>query len=69
MTTRKVLVSSSEKVATTCDNAESISFIERKNQSKNVTTPPTPLASSLKQILEILTIKLDRNDIFGSRPK
>ena len=69
MTTRKVLVLSSEKVATTRDNAESIGFIERKKVVEKGNHPTPPLASSLKQILEILIIKLDRNDIFGSRPK
>ena len=58
MTMRKVLVLSSEKVATTCNNAKSIGFIERKNQKKNTVTPP-PLDSSLKQILEFLIIKLE----------
>ena len=58
MTTRKVLVLSSEKVATTCDNAKSTGFIERKNQEKKTVTPP-PLALSLKHILEFLTIKLE----------
>ena len=59
MTMRKVLVLSSEKMATTCDNAKSIGFIERKNARPWAGTPPPPLDSSLKQILEILTIKLE----------
>ena len=68
-TMRKVLVLSSEKVATTCDNAKSIpydaksiGFIERKNQAEKygyLGGDPPPLDSSLKQILEFLTIKLE----------
>ena len=59
MTTRKVLVSSSEKVATTRDNAESTSFIERKIRRLPQAPTPPPLASSLKHILAIQTIKLE----------
>ena len=65
MTTRKVLVSSSEKVATTRDNAESIGFIERKNQAENGGHPPPPLASSLKQILEILFNEMNPDNVIA----
>ena len=59
MTMRKVLVLSSEKVATTCDNAKSIGFIERKNARPPGRGPTPPLDSSLKPILEFLTTKLE----------
>ena len=58
MTTRKVLVSSSEKVATTRDNAEGTGFIERKGGGYWGGHPP-PLGSSLKRILGFLTIKFE----------